>query len=94
MTTKRTNPRKDFTQVALSVVKRAAGEAATPVDSEKQASGRKGGLKGGAARASKLTPEQRVEIAKRAAQKRWASAATEPAAAGQAPSQRKAKVAV
>lgn len=33
--------------------------------------GRKGGLKGGKARANKLTPEQRKEIAKKAAQKRW-----------------------
>jgi hypothetical protein len=34
-------------------------------------SGRKGGLKGGKARAEKLTAEQRKEIAKKGAQKRW-----------------------
>jgi hypothetical protein len=34
--------------------------------------GRRGGLKGGKARAAKLSAEQRVEIAKRAAAKRWA----------------------
>jgi predicted RNase H-like HicB family nuclease len=33
--------------------------------------GRKGGLKGGKARAAKLTPEQRSEIAKKAAAARW-----------------------
>lgn len=33
--------------------------------------GRRGGLKGGKARAAKLTPEQRTEIAKKAATKRW-----------------------
>ena len=33
--------------------------------------GRKGSLKGGRARAAKLTPEQRQEIAKKAAQARW-----------------------
>lgn len=33
--------------------------------------GRMGGLKGGKARAEKLTPEQRKEIAKKAAQARW-----------------------
>jgi hypothetical protein len=33
--------------------------------------GRKGGLKGGAARAAKMTPEQRVEIARKAAKARW-----------------------
>ncbi len=34
--------------------------------------GRKGGLKGGKSRAAVLTPEQRKEIAQRAAQARWA----------------------
>jgi hypothetical protein len=33
--------------------------------------GRKGGLIGGKARAEKLTPEQRSEIARKAAAKRW-----------------------
>ncbi len=33
--------------------------------------GRRGGLKGGKARAAKLTPEQRSEIARKAARKRW-----------------------
>jgi hypothetical protein len=33
--------------------------------------GRLGGLKGGKARAEKLTPEQRKEIAQKAARKRW-----------------------
>jgi hypothetical protein len=34
--------------------------------------GRLGGKKGGKARAKKLTPEQRSEIAKKAAKARWA----------------------
>ena len=33
--------------------------------------GKLGGAKGGKARAAKLTPEQRSEIAKKAAQARW-----------------------
>jgi hypothetical protein len=33
--------------------------------------GRRGGLKGGKARAAKLTPEERAESARRAAQARW-----------------------
>jgi len=33
--------------------------------------GRKGGLKGGKARADKLTPERKKEIAQKAAQTRW-----------------------
>lgn len=36
-----------------------------------QALGRLGGLKGGAARAKSLTAQQRSEIAKKAAAKRW-----------------------
>jgi len=32
---------------------------------------RKGGLKGGKARAESMTPERRAEIAKKAAAKRW-----------------------
>jgi hypothetical protein len=60
--TKRTNPRKDFTQIAFSVVQRATGDAPPEpeVDPKKKAaieSGRKGGQKGGAARAKKLTAE-------------------------------------
>jgi hypothetical protein len=71
MTTK-TNPRKDFVQVAHSVFQQASGEVAPPAPPTKaQVTGRKGGLTGGNARASKLTPEQRSEIAKMAAAKRW-----------------------
>ncbi len=33
--------------------------------------GRLGGAKGGAARAAKLSPERKAEIAKKAAAKRW-----------------------
>lgn len=33
--------------------------------------GRRGGLKGGKARAAKLTPEQRSESARKAAKARW-----------------------
>jgi hypothetical protein len=46
-----------------------------PEDSTKDqaavALGRKGGLKGGKARAAKMAPEKRAEIAKKAAQARW-----------------------
>ena len=66
--------RKDFTQVAFAVVQRATGEVTAPARSKKQESGRKGGLKGGASRAIALTPEQRSEIARVAAQARWKKA--------------------
>jgi hypothetical protein len=46
-----------------------------PIDPDKNQAavelGRSGGLRGGRARSDALTPEQRSEIARRAAQKRW-----------------------
>jgi hypothetical protein len=57
----------------------APASAAEAVEVEKNpaavALGRLGGLKGGKARAAKLTPEQRAEIAKKAAAKRWGNSA-------------------
>lgn len=70
--TTRANNRKDFTQVAFNVVQISTGEAPKPPElTGKKADSRKGGLKGGKARADKLTPEERSEIAKKAAQARW-----------------------
>jgi hypothetical protein len=67
-----TNNRKDFSQIAFNVAQIATGEAPKPQPlTGKKADSRKGGLKGGKARADKLTPEQRSEIAKKAAAKRW-----------------------
>ena len=40
----------------------------------KKYAGRLGGLKGGIARSETLTPERRKEIAKKAAETRWAKA--------------------
>ncbi|MCX7183960.1 MAG: histone H1 [Nitrosospira sp.] len=74
--TKRTNPRKDFTQVAFAVVQQATGEAEPESElTGKKADSRKGGLKGGKARMEKLTEEQRRELARQAAQARWENAA-------------------
>jgi len=63
-----------------AVVPDAEGPLALPAAEPKAeknpaavALGRLGGLKGGLARAAKLTPEQRKAIAKRAAEKRWKS---------------------
>lgn len=63
--------RKDFTQIAFDVAQRAIGEVTAPAPSKKQASGRKGGLVGGAVRASTLSAEERSAIAKKAARARW-----------------------
>jgi len=65
----------DFAQRAKLIVDIATGEA--PPDSPALKDGklvkraRKGGRKGGKARAAKLTPERRAEIARTAASARW-----------------------
>lgn len=66
--------RPDLNQLAASIVAEATGEAEptpNPEDKEKNESSVKGGKKGGKARAEVLTPEERSEIAKKAAQSRW-----------------------
>lgn len=64
-------PKRDINQVAFDVVQQATGEVVKPAPSPKATAGRKGGLKGGESRAAALTPEQRSEIAKKAAAARW-----------------------
>ena len=62
---------RDANQLAKSIVDLATGEAEDEKPSEDTAAQRKGGEKGGKARAEKLTPEQRAEIARKAAKARW-----------------------
>lgn len=70
--TAKTNPRKDLNELAFGIMQQATGEVAPPPAKTKaQQDGSKGGLTGGKARAAKLTPEQRSEIAKKAAQGHW-----------------------
>ncbi len=70
---KRKKKDHDFAITAFNVVKQATEqdlpEPKQPIDYK--ALGHKGGLKGGKARANKLTPERRSEIAKKAAMARW-----------------------
>lgn len=68
--------RLDLNQLAKSIVDQATGEEPKQQpEPEKNpaavALGRLGGLKGGAARAKKLTAKERSEIAKKAAAVRW-----------------------
>jgi hypothetical protein len=68
--------KKDINQLAASIVEQATSETETPQRKKNPAAvalGRLGGLKGGKARAAKLTAEQRKEIAQKAADKRWHS---------------------
>ena len=72
---KRKKKEHDFSINAFRVVQEATGQVEPEEKSvqefDAKALGRKGGLKGGKARAEKLTPERRSEIAKKAAQARW-----------------------
>lgn len=73
---KRSSSRKglDPNQFAARIVGEATGEKPARKPRKNPAAvalGRKGGLKGGRARAESLSPEERSEIAKRAAAARW-----------------------
>ncbi len=63
----------DFSVTAFRVVQEATEETEqqTKPAIDFKALGKKGGLKGGKARAEKLSPERRTEIAKKAATARW-----------------------
>lgn len=70
--------RRDVNETAFDVVRAATGEGPKPKAAGTgepnplaAARGRRGARKGGKARAKKLTPEQREEIAQVAALARW-----------------------
>jgi hypothetical protein len=60
---------QDVNVLATSIVEEATSESGK--NPHAVALGRLGGKKGGPARAKKLTPEQRREIARKAAAARW-----------------------
>lgn len=74
---------RDVNQLAKSIIEQATGEAPVAqnepqLDALQEGKnpaavelGRRGGLKGGKARAAKLSAKKRSEIAKKAAQARW-----------------------
>lgn len=64
----------DANAAALEVVQEATGDSTPPKPEKNPAAvalGRLGGHKGGKARAARLSPERRKEIARKAAAKRW-----------------------
>ncbi len=68
--TSKENKEEDINLLAKNIVNKATEE--TPEKNPAAvALGRLGGLKGGKARAEKLSPEDRKKIAKKAAQARW-----------------------
>ncbi len=70
---------KDINQLAAEIVRlstedppqRADKQVPSPISQYLAQIGQKGGLKGGLARAKKLTAKQRSAIAKKAAKARW-----------------------
>lgn len=59
----------DLNRMAHRIVREATEPRDEPTPA--QVSGRNGGLKGGKARAERMTPAERSEAARRAAQARW-----------------------
>ena len=79
---KRSRKRRDFNEIAFDVVARATGQVPpaapeSPVVAAARVLGRLGGLKGGVARAAKLSKAERSKIAKKAARARWKKKAEE-----------------
>ena len=72
---KRSRKPTDLNELAAAIVTEATGEGPGEVPSGKNPAavelGRLGGLKGGPARAKKLSKKRRSEIAKKAADPRW-----------------------
>lgn len=73
---KRSSKRKDTNETAFAIVQQTTGETPPPdpVDPIKEAAralGRRGGLKGGKARAKRLTSTQLTAAARKAARARW-----------------------
>jgi hypothetical protein len=74
---KRSSKPRDLNSMAAAIVDQATDpddQGDDPYEGKNPAAvelGRLGGKKGGAARANKLTGEQRSDIARKAAQRRW-----------------------
>lgn len=63
----------DLNRLAAAIVGDATDETPREPESRHAAAGRLGGRKGGKARASRMTAEERSEAARKAAKARWAS---------------------
>lgn len=68
---KRSSKPRDLNRLAASIVEDATDESAPEPETAAQTNGRQGGLKGGVARANKLSAKERSEIARKAARARW-----------------------
>ncbi len=64
----------DLNRLAAAIVDEATDETLVKPESPEARAGRKGGQKGGRARAERMTGEERSEAAKKAAEARWSRA--------------------
>lgn len=79
MTTKKPKRPRDANKLAFQIVQESTDVERKEEEAEEEsgkdpaavALGRKGGLKGGKARAAKMTKEERSEAARKAAKARW-----------------------
>ena len=78
-------PKKDFSQIAFDVVQRATGEAPKPAPAP---------MKKAAPKQARLTPEKRSEIAKKAADDRWAKTPKKSGATGAGASSARKKISI
>jgi hypothetical protein len=63
----------DLNRLAAAIVGEATDETPQEPETPQARAGRNGGVKGGVARAKTLSPERRSEIARKAAEARWAA---------------------
>lgn len=61
----------DLNRLAAAIVGEATDETPQEPETPQARNGRSGGLKGGEARAKRLSPQRRSEIARAAAKARW-----------------------
>jgi hypothetical protein len=71
MATRRLKRPRDPIQLGKLIVDIATGQVEDQVDDGRDSAAAALGRKGGKARAEKLSPEERSNIARRAAQRRW-----------------------
>jgi len=72
----------DLNRLAAAIVGEAVDGKTQEQESPQAQAGRAGGIKGGKARAAKMTPEERSEIARKAAEARWGARSTAPTSGG------------
>jgi len=70
---KRSKKPADLNRLAAAIVGEATDEVSPEEESPKSRAGRLGGRKGGKARASRMSAEERSEAARKAAEARWKS---------------------